>query len=107
MAVETRVVGFAMFKFYVLSLWKDMFYYSRISIFSRLNRFYRIIPISLNMDLLSGWNSGLIILYYDHESMVTFFGPVWLEQNQIWISKSGSWNHEVVIKQNVESESGF
>ena len=35
------------------------------------------------------------------------WGPVWLDQNQIWILKSGSWNHEVVNKQNVESESGF
>ena len=34
-------------------------------------------------------------------------GPVWLDQNQIWILKSGSWNHEVVNKQNVESEFGF
>ena len=36
-----------------------------------------------------------------------YLGPVWLDQNQIWILKSGSWNHEVVNKQNVESESGF
>ena len=34
-------------------------------------------------------------------------GPVWLDQIQIWILKSGSWNHGVVIKQNVKSESGF
>ena len=34
-------------------------------------------------------------------------GPVWLVQNQIWILKSGSWNHVVVNKHNVESESGF
>ena len=34
-------------------------------------------------------------------------GPVWLDQNQIWILKSRSWNHKVVNKQNVESESGF
>ena len=34
-------------------------------------------------------------------------GPVWLDQNQIWILKSGSWNHGVVNKQNVKSESGF
>ena len=34
-------------------------------------------------------------------------GPVWFDQNQIWILKSGSWNHGVVIKQNVKSESGF
>ena len=38
---------------------------------------------------------------------VIYWGPVWLDQNQIWILRSGSWNHEVVNKQNVESESGF
>ena len=36
-----------------------------------------------------------------------YLGPVWLDQNQIWVLKSGSWNHGVVNKQNVESESGF
>ena len=40
-------------------------------------------------------------------SWIWILGSVWLDQNQIWILKSGSWNHEVVNKQNVESESGF
>ena len=34
-------------------------------------------------------------------------GPVWLDRTQIWILKSGSWNHGVVNKQNIKSESGF
>ena len=35
------------------------------------------------------------------------YGPVWLDQNQIWILKSGSWNHGVVNTHNIKSESGF
>ena len=40
--------------------------------------------------------------------VVYVLGPVWLKKyNRIWILISGSWNHGVVIKQNVKSESGF
>ena len=42
-----------------------------------------------------------------HIHMVWDLGPVWLDQNQIWILKSGSWNHGVINKQNAKSESGF
>ena len=42
-----------------------------------------------------------------HFSYFAIYGPVWLDQNQIWILKSGSWNHGVLNKQNVRSESGF
>ena len=44
---------------------------------------------------------------FDNGSLNPEIGPVWLDQNQIWILKSGCWNHEVVNKQNVESESGL
>ena len=45
-------------------------------------------------------------------AILDFFGfwtlrPCLIRQNQIWILKSGSWNHGVVIKQNVKFESGF
>ena len=36
-----------------------------------------------------------------------YVDPFWLDQTQIWILKSGSWNHGVVNKQNVKFESGF
>ena len=45
-----------------------------------------------------------VVMFY---SVLWYLGPVWLDQNQIWILKCGSWNHGVVNKQNVESESGF
>ena len=44
---------------------------------------------------------------HDHVSSQTFWGPVWLDQNQICILKSGYWNHAVVNKQNVKSASGL
>ena len=53
-----------------------------------------------NSPVLTHFSTGNI-------ETVSPLGPVWLDQNQIWILKSGSWNHEVVNKQNAESESGF
>ena len=43
----------------------------------------------------------------DWAVIVDILDPVWLDQYQIWILTSGSWNHGVVNKQNVKSESGF
>ena len=55
---------------------------------------------ALNINCKLKWHNTYIYIYI-------YIGPVWLDQNQIWILKSGFWNHEVVNKQNVESESGF
>ena len=48
-----------------------------------------------------------IAFEYSFLETLGYLSPVWLDQNQIWISKSGSWNRGVINKQNVKSESGF